>query len=315
LSDNQAQNTVSPRPNGGWARSRDKGFYLLWFEFLKISPSYELARRLRAGSWSPADEARKPADFDRVLDVYDDLGDIRALNFQDWWQQTAVNFFGYRSLKPSVARLGTLRHNANEQAQQQFRNMQKYLDDLWNRQGEPTSVVLSVPLGLTKAQVTRQVLQWIAKYPEADRLTNTMLPKYRLDGQKLDSKSLFRYVMCVWVRAQFPKMPLWRVGVYANLSSTYSNRLRAVVKQETNDQPDDCAALKVLTSRAVSRAILIAENAARGCFPSYRKLDHATSVDWSDMRIAVKHRMNVDEATYGKRMKPRSTGLIVEQGN
>jgi len=49
------------RKDGVWAANL--GFYLLWMEYLAISPSYELARRFRANDLSEEEVKTLPADF------------------------------------------------------------------------------------------------------------------------------------------------------------------------------------------------------------------------------------------------------------
>jgi hypothetical protein len=60
--------------------------YHLWFQFLAISPSYELARRHHAGELSTEERASAPRDFDLVLSVFDNLGDVQRVTFADWWK-------------------------------------------------------------------------------------------------------------------------------------------------------------------------------------------------------------------------------------
>ena len=76
------------RSDGVWATKL--GFYLLWMEYLAVSPSYELARRYRAGGLSHAEQEQLPADFDTVLAVYDDLGDVQRVTFLDWWSERGL---------------------------------------------------------------------------------------------------------------------------------------------------------------------------------------------------------------------------------
>ena len=64
---------------GGWSADSSK-LYRLWFELLALSPSYELAKRyrLQGGKLSKEDKDRKPADFEVVLKVFDDLAMFRS---------------------------------------------------------------------------------------------------------------------------------------------------------------------------------------------------------------------------------------------
>lgn len=279
-----------------WAKGRDVAYYMLWFEYLKISPSYELARKKRAGIWTAAEEARKPADFDDVLAIYDDLGDVRSLLFDQWWLETAIAFFGYQGEKPRVTRVGALRHDTQDNAEKLVANARTYVDSAWRKQGGQATVVLAIPVGLPKAQIAKQVAAFVAKFPEAHRNLTSNPPKYKLVRRKLDSSSLFKYLMCVWVKAKFPKMALWRIGVHAKVSTTYSGRLEPDGKLSPHQQTEDRNALKILTSRAITRGIMIAENAARGIFPSYAKNDHVTSPDWEEMRLTLKRRLDLEKS-------------------
>ena len=96
------------RHSGGmWVT--DASLYMLWFEFLAISPSYELARRFRAGKSTPADVF--PKDFDRVLSVFDDLGDIQKILFRPWWKEFGLLYFGYQGNRPAVTQVAYAPHS------------------------------------------------------------------------------------------------------------------------------------------------------------------------------------------------------------
>lgn len=60
-----------------WHVAYTAGFQLM-FEFLRISPSYELARKQRTRGLSQREVASLPGDFDQVLKTYDLIGDVSA---------------------------------------------------------------------------------------------------------------------------------------------------------------------------------------------------------------------------------------------
>ena len=84
-------------------------FYMLWMEYLAISPSYELARRFRTDGLSPDEVNALPKDFSEVLAVYDDLGDVQRVIFRPWWKDRALAVFGHEGTKPRVRRIDTLK--------------------------------------------------------------------------------------------------------------------------------------------------------------------------------------------------------------
>lgn len=268
------------RRGGYWASRRDVAYYMMWFEYLALSPSYELARKFRAGVLTDADKAKLPADFDTVLAVYDDLGDVQGLPFEKWWLETAIPLFGYQGEKPRVARVGELRPDAADPTAKLKSSAVAYVDGAWREQGQQETLVLAIPVGLPKAQIAKQVAAFVEKIPEAERQTVSRPPKYQLLRRKLDRDSLFKYIMCMWLKANAPKLALWRIGVYAKVSSTYSGRLDPTATLPRHQQTDDRNALKILTSRALNRAHMMAENAARGLFPTYAKCANAVPPDW-----------------------------------
>lgn len=266
------------RGDGVWATQL--GFYLLWMEYLAVSPSYELARRYRAGELTEEDQQRLPQDFDTVLAVYDDLGDVQRVSFLDWWSERGLNVFGYEGAKPRVQRIDTLRSNRYRKATER---VEDFIAGDWTEQGQPNAVLVSIPLGLTKTQITRQLGKLLARYEDEQRVLPERRAKYPLVGTRQRKNALFRYLYVIWVRCAMPRQALWRVGARARVSDTYSRELDAASRIPRGEQVYDRSVLAVLTSRAWSRGLALAENAARGRFPSYDQPEHAVVPDTHEL--------------------------------
>lgn len=273
------------RGDGVWATKL--GFYLLWLEYLAISPSYELAQRFRKGTLTDEEQNRLPADFDAVLAVYDDLGDVQRIKFLDWWSERGLNLFGYEGSKPRVRRIDTLRNNRHRKAAQR---VDDFIRDDWTEQGQPNAMLLSIPIGLSKAQITRQLSKLIDRYPEERRVLPVPKSKYPLLGTRQRKETLFRYLFVVWVRCLLVRQPLWRVGARAKVSDTYSPVLNAKARIPRGEQVTDRSVLAALTSRAWSRGLALAENAARGRFPSYDNPPHSVEPDMHKLWVLIESR-------------------------
>lgn len=258
------------RRDGLWATK--VGFYLLWMEYLAISPSYELARRYRNHALTKDEQQQLPADFDTVLGVYDDLGDVQRTDFRDWWQDNGIDVFGHEGVKPRVQRIDTLTGNHNQQS---AARVQAFVNGEWQQQAQPNTALLSIPLGLSKAQITRQLNKILGSYDEQSRILPNPRAKYPLLGTRQRKDTLFRYLAVVWMRSAMPRQALWRVGVRAKVSDTYSPELDPKARVVRGEQIYDREVLSILTSRAYNRGIALAENAARGRFPSYGMPEHA----------------------------------------
>jgi len=171
------------------------GFYLLWMEYLAISPSYELARRYRNHALTKDEQQQLPADFDTVLCVYDDLGDVQRTDFRDWWQDKGIDAFGHEGVKPRVQRIDTLTGNHNQHV---TARVQAFIDGEWMEQAQPNTALVSIPLGLSKAQITRQLKKILESYDEQLRVLPNPRAKYPLPGTRQRKDTLFRYLAVVW---------------------------------------------------------------------------------------------------------------------
>ncbi len=281
-SSNQHASPRDLRKDGLWATKL--GFYLMWMEYLAISPSYELARRYRMGSLTKEEQQRLPADFDRVLSVYDDLGDVQRTDFRDWWRDRAMAVFGHEGVKPRVRRVDTLTAKRNKRAAER---VQAFVDGEWIEQAQPNTALVSIPLGLTKTQITRQLNKILESYDERLRTPAKPYAKYPLLGTRQRKDTLFRYLSVVWMRSAMPRQALWRVGARAKVSDTYSPELDPKARVVRGEQIYDREVLSILTSRAYNRGIALAENAARGRFPSYDVPEHAVEPDLRELWALV----------------------------
>ena len=251
---------------------------MLWFEFLTHSPSYELARQHRTGTLSAQDKQQLPADFDRVLAVYDDFGDVQRQNFLQWWNETGMQICAFRSDKPRVARVAALpRNKPNVDAIKA--GVEKYISENWQEEGCQNTLLIAVPIGMTKAGIAKQIAALLDKIPEVRKEIKPRPPKYALQGKRQNSDMLFRYMHVLRERAKHPEMTLWRVGALTGVSDTYSRELEYTAKVVPNEGTYDRMMLTIITSRAFLRGKLIAENAARGVFPSYASCPNAVEPD------------------------------------
>ncbi|EPR18081.1 hypothetical protein M527_14025 [Sphingobium indicum IP26] len=240
-----------------------------WYDALRLSPSYELARQHNAGTL-PAD-AILPADFATVLAVFNDLGDV-TLDIDEWVDKYAFKAFGRGGEKPSVSSLGVIRYG-DEQA---TNRLDDFTASTWIAQGERSTLIAAIPLGMAKAQILNQVAALLDEVQPTDRDTSPVSPKYKVTASPRLLVSARKYLRCLEIRKRNPAMPLWQVGIKARLSRQYNALMgksadgRGTLVERQN--------LKEMTSRAVSRGHMVAENAARGIFPSYTKCEHALPI-------------------------------------
>ena len=251
-----------------------------WFEFLRFSPSYELARRYRAGERSP--DAALPADFSTVLAVYDDLGDVSG-SMTDWWLGGANRSFGQGGEMPRVVGVGVVSSGQPEFARVKD-NVERYRQTEWISQGERKVMFVAIPVGLPKAQLTKQLGYLVDEFPPDAHVLSPQAPKYRVTGKKTEWGTIYRYLRCLQAKADLADATLWQIGLRAEVSSTYAKLLNSSPPPPPHERAEHRQTLKIYTSRGISRGHMIAENAARGVFPTYIKCPEAMPMDWDRIR-------------------------------
>lgn len=220
--------------------------YELLLDYLLLSPSYSAVSKTQGSSKR---EIRLPEDANRVQEVFDDFGDIRRIGEARWWKSRGMKLFGIKAPEPVVRLHGRLTSKASIQVMQ------------WSGVDE---LVVTLPLGLTRANALKKLAKHLTNEPFADALDKAVKPKYVLDPSKLRKETLVSGVEALKMYSR--NEPLWRIG----------NRLRVVPAQcfderEAAQNPrgynENKIVLSIAARRLVRTAILVAENAARGRFP------------------------------------------------
>lgn len=251
----------------GWHTRPTVGFELM-FEFLRLSPSYELARKASKEGLSIEEKQTLPADFDEVLKTYALLGNVQTQIFRSWWLQRGLKAFGNPHSKPKVHQFGFLPSGVDMQPSTVMQDVDRLLTDTRRDEGLSAALLLSVPLGRRKGEVLNEIGRLLDTY--ADRGATTVEPKLKLVGQRLRAKVLFNGVRLLWFKAAKPKWELWRLGTKTRLSKTYSSALDVTAPRKPRDEIEitDREMMSKITYRALLKFEAIAENAARGRFPT-----------------------------------------------
>jgi hypothetical protein len=238
------------------------------FEYLRLSPSYELARKEAQEGLTPEQQRALPADFDEVRRTYKLLGDVQKVLYRAWWIDHGLPAFGTASSRPRVHELGFLPGAKDGSANDVVVSVQNYVEETRREEGLPASLLVAVPIGIPKTEV----LARISKLLDARRSPAVAAePQLKLQGQRLRAKALFKGIRLLWFRAARPKWQLWRLGAWARINPHTAAQLDVQHGRSTEKNPTeiiDRARMTKSVSRDLSKYERIAENAARGRFPS-----------------------------------------------
>jgi hypothetical protein len=248
-----------------------------WFDLLRLSPSYELARRYRQskGRVSPEDKQRLPKDFDQVLAVFDDLGAVQNTSFRRWWIDHGLRNLGSPGDRPESRLLFVA--DGSGKVGSKLLNVARHFDTVWIDAGCPPTMVLALPLNVTRQQALREVKQ-LFEQRMVEPWSPTP-PKYSMSRERAHEKNVLDAVRVLWIRTARPDFRLWQVGVAAKISKTYGSQFDISKTKRTANNSEELRTLEMLTSRKYRLGRWLAENAARGLFPLQSEPDHEVAFD------------------------------------
>lgn len=292
----------------GWHTEPSLGYQLM-FEFLRLSPSYELARKANQEGLTEDDKNRLPMDFDQVLATYKLFGNVQRMLNRAWWLKRGIKIFGNPYTKPKTQLLYNLEAGIDVGASNVVASLSSYLNDTRRSEGLGATLLVAIPLGLRRSEIHKQIDLLIGATDEVESEAD-LKPLITLMGKRLRTKVLFNGLRLLWFRAAKPKWEYWRLGAKAQISKTYSNTLDSSAAKKTDDSGVryDREMMTRITYRALVKYENIAENAARGRFPSDAPVDKV-DFDYLKLRKIIlqknawekQERIQIEEI-YAKRM-------------
>ena len=242
---------------------------LLWFQYLRLSPSYALAKKARTKGLSAQEQKNLPADFAKVLATYDLLGDVHNTLFRYWWQRNGYIVFGVPYEAPTVEAI-TLIDGSKKPQKKDEAAFSQFLSDVHEHPNFGKALVLSIPLNQSAKLSLSQVKALIqANQVVKESASKKIKPKLSLQGQRFNSHALVKGFGLLMFKAAFPEMEHWRLGAVAKLSDSYSPALNHRAPRQSQDaiEAGDRILMGKITYRSLDKYQKIAENAARGNFP------------------------------------------------
>ncbi len=234
--------------------------YDLVCDYLKASPSYESVMRKMAKQKSPYP---LPKDYKVVAQVVKDFGLIYKMKEADWWDMVGKQLYGISAPLPNVKVLGTI-GNSNQTIAANWNGID--------------SIVAELPLNLTLAQAMKQLRKQLVDFNFSAALPKQAAPKYQLSNSKLRIDTLQNGLTAL--RMYKRGLPLWKIGNELRLIPAQSFIEKDADKIEI-DLADRKEILSIAASRLIRTAALVAENAARGRFPSDKSFGEAITAPYS----------------------------------
>lgn len=252
----------------------NKRFSLL-FRLLQMSPSYELARRFRAGERSKKFRASLPTDFAEVLATYDRFGDVTKTHVFDWINFVCLSHFAPDAHEDAVMNLGNLSAGGSkEDLNDILRNLNAFSKELNSRKSSPIYGIFLVNQEAGMPRLIREFKsQFIWHKSDVLKLNrqrySASASELTLHKERLHIEKLKAGIKLLELKVKDPMIVNWRLGYKAKFSKTLVTRIANVNNvYEAIDVQLSKVELGKTTYRALRKFERIAENSARGRFPS-----------------------------------------------
>ncbi len=240
----------------------------VFFEFLLMSPSFQLAYKLRTQGLNKEEKSLLPSDFNRVLEIFDLCGNIFETDFDSWWEDRGRDLLrSSNQYEDLIAYPVDLSKSANILIKE-FTNFVSEVKSL--RKSKPTSPI-TILTNKTRLQALHLRLA----------LVN--------DKGRLEWKS-------------GKKIENWRLGVEVDIKSKWTTELKTATKN-TIDNLEARTSLGILVSKHLKEALYLAENAARGVFPSVEAIDTGLTFDFEKTWLLAKNQIKLAHTQRQKKIK------------
>ena len=270
--------------NVGW-HAKPSFSYILMLEALRLSPTYELARKTRAGEITRAEKKKLPKDFDQVLATYDMIGDVNKIVFRYWWIQRGIRVFGKPYTKPEIKVIDTFAHEEYVDKKNLFKNLEMNFVNERSNDGQPPTMLLSIPLTMNKTEVLKK-LKTILNENKIQKEVMPNQPLIKIMSTRFNEMAIVRGIRLLYLRSIMIDGKLWELGIVSDISKKYSQMQHSRFGTKAKDAHEkyDRMVLTNITNRMIKKFELIVENAARGRFPcddpiDYPKFDYLTLWD------------------------------------
>ena len=243
--------------------------FQMFFEYLRISPSYALA--VKSNEHQLALRLDDLARSELVWKTRNDVGNIFEVLYREWWINNGLALFGVHASQPCIEIIQRLSPSNNDElliAESQ-REVNNYIESRYTEQGRPDSILLSIPLGQKRITTIKQLKKLLTQIeaipPELPKA------KYQLENNKMRYRRLLAGLRLVYMRARQPKDELWRIAARAKISHSHG-RIDPNALKKDRSNPEGRRMLTIMASRLLHDTLVIAENAATGIFPILRPI-------------------------------------------
>ena len=298
--------------------------YRLWYEYLRLSPTYWLAHKHITGykGGLTEDERKKlPLDFDDVIKTYERFRDVYSQTFGSWWSQKGSTIFhaplrsnkveliskalhGIPSIDSCIADIenyfGKGELNVNPSTGQSI----DPITGISAYKARSELLVVSIPIRVNKSDAMKQLKMIIddncydlLEIPKNSQHTVSS-HIYKLHGERFRLKASITGLRLLWTKAQHRNLEPWQIGALAEISKIHKFPNIHIPPKNAIEYQSRIT-LGSLTNRKLKSAVVVMENAARGKFSCNDEVE-IPEINYQYMWQNIRRRMQANEKIFKK---------------
>ena len=242
--------------------------HLMFFNYLAISPSYNLAHQFRLKK-NKIDPKNVPLDFEKVLEIYDMVGDVTDIPFKQWWVKGGQDLFIKDKLKKNII----FKVNPNKSNNQIKKDFSKHLELVNNETYQPKNPKIQ----LLKNKVRNVTLN--DRFTIVGSVCN--LSSHNKTKALNSSSNLPYWKIALKLKFSFSSLLFFKHNKHLNQIIIDEKKGRSNKKKK--------AYITMLMSKFIKEALNISENAARGKFPLTSNSKYFLKFDFEALsRVLIK---------------------------
>ena len=238
--------------------------YVMWSQYLRISPSYQLAHRYWCNEITQDQIPNGMDDFDRVLEIYEDFGDVFNASPVEWWDTNAPRLFAPQISGVNWKFHGVMQLGESVSVEDLLPAIEAYCSVTRPNMGNPLSILVSIPVDGNFEAITESLKHAMRHFRRSrkDQQHAHKNSVYELVQSSFQVKTLATDLELVYEIANQPKKLQWEIAFDLGMNNT----LKKIRKSSRNCRPLERDGLAGIASRSLTRALRVSENAARGQF-------------------------------------------------
>lgn len=248
-------------------------------DYLKLSPSYKLVCEWARKS-SKSMPTNAPKDWNLLLKTYEDFGDVWRIPESRWWESRGKALFGIKAAKAQTFAIGHSDHATLINSKSAIQSQK-----MWRDMANPECLIIAIPKSQTKQMALKQVSAIIRSNAFANSKPRLVKPIYELISSKLREPTIKLGTLALKMYRQ--DIPLWMIGNKLGLSPAHHIKLdnEGTPKGNELNLSEKKVRLGILASKLINKAELIAENAARGLYPTDTPCKYAIKFESNSRKV------------------------------